>query len=83
MFLTVIKDRNLKFASNVKHHADSNSIVIKINPKQYRINTDSAIVETAVKRIIVSDKVSKWFKDAIYDMSIKKNLTMSCIHITQ
>ena len=83
MFLTVIKDRNLKFASNVKHHADSNSIVIKINPKQYRINTDSIIVQNAIRLIIINDKVTQWFKDAIYDMSIKKNLTMSCIHITQ
>ena len=81
MFLTVIKDRNLKFASNVQHHADSNSIVIKINPKQYRINTDSAIVTKAINRIIVSDKVSNWFKEAIYDMSLKKNLTMSCISV--
>jgi hypothetical protein len=79
MFLTIIKDRNIPYASNVKH--DSNGITIRVNPKQYRINTDSAIVETAISKITTSPKVSDWFKDAIKNMSAKRNLTMACINL--
>jgi hypothetical protein len=81
MFLTVIKDRNIPYASNVKQDSKYNGITIRINPSKYRINTDSIIVETAITKITTSPKVSDWFKDAIKNMSAKRNLTMACINL--
>ena len=79
MFLTIIKDRNIPYASNVKH--DSNGITIRVNPKQYRINTDSAIVETAISKVTTNERAFNWFKDALKNMTTNRNLTMACINI--
>jgi hypothetical protein len=81
MFITLIKDRNIPYASNVKRDSNVNGITIRINPKSYRINTDSAIVVTAINRITTNSKATDWFKDAIKNMSVQKNLTMACINL--